>query len=102
MFQQQCTMIMPLTQNFFNWESQSTTSIDSPTGKRYISGDPDHKVLLFVRETKKKYGNTSPYTFLGPAKIKSFKGSKPIEIIWELENSIPEKIIDESNLVLAR
>lgn len=91
-----------INSKFFNWESQSTTSIDSPTGKRYISGDPDHKVLLFVRETKKKYGNTSPYTFLGPAKIKSYKGSKPIEIIWELENSIPEKIIDESNLVLAR
>lgn len=91
-----------INSKLFNWESQSTTSIDSPTGRRYISGDSNHKVLLFVRENKKKYGNTSPYTFLGPARIRSYKGSKPIEIVWELQYNIPEKIIDESNLVLAR
>ena len=35
----------------FNWESQSTTSVESPTGQRYIADRSEgHKVLLFVRE----------------------------------------------------
>src|SRR5699024_569851 len=39
----------------FNWESQSTTSVESPTGQRYINDrSEEHKVLLFVREMKKE------------------------------------------------
>lgn len=90
-----------INSRYFNWESQSTTSIKSPTGQRYISKDKNHKVLLFVRDNKKEYGQTKPYTFIGKAKIKSYKGSNPIEIIWEMEEDIPEKIIIESKLSLA-
>lgn len=83
----------------FNWESQSTTSVESPTGQRYISDrSEDHKVLFFVREAKNKYGNASPYIFLGNARYVSHKGSKPIQIVWKMDHSIPEKIIRESRL----
>src|SRR5699024_9547638 len=39
-----------INRNLFNWESQSTTGVNTPTGQRYISKDKGHKVLLFVRE----------------------------------------------------
>lgn len=83
----------------FNWESQSTTSIDSPTGRRYVHDRSDnHRVLFFVRETKNKYGNASPYIFLGNARYVSHKGSNPIQIVWRMDHPIPERIIRESRL----
>jgi hypothetical protein len=40
----------------------------------------------------------SPYIFLGNARYVSHKGSKPIQIVWKMDYSIPERIIRESNL----
>lgn len=91
-----------INSQFFHWETQSTTGVDSPTGKRYLSQDPDHKILVFVREEKRKYGQTSPYTFLGRARYSSHKGSKPIQIVLRMDRPIPEKIIRQSNLTLAQ
>lgn len=84
----------------FHWESQGTTSIASPTGQRYINDrSENHKVLFFVRSDKSEYGSrTASYTFLGNAKYVSHKGEKPIQMIWRLDYSIPEKIIRESEL----
>ena len=83
----------------FNWESQSTTGVDSPTGKRYINDRrEEHKVLLFVRESKNQYSHASPYIFLGNAKYLSHKRNKPIQIVWKMDHPIPERIIRESNL----
>jgi len=88
-----------ISSELFNWESQSTTSIDSPTGQRYIMDKSEgHKVLLFVREYKNKYGNATPYIFLGNARYVSHKGSNPIQIIWKMDHPIPERIIRESRL----
>ena len=83
----------------FNWESQSTIGVDTPTGQRYI-GDrsEEHKVLLFVREFRQEYNQASPYIFLGNARYISHRGSHPIEIVWKMDHPIPEKIIRESNL----
>lgn len=90
-----------ISNELFHWESQSTTSITSNTGKRYINDkSEEHVVLLFVRETKKIYGGTNPYTFLGRARYVSHSGSKPIKIIWRLDNKIPQRIIRKSNLKL--
>ncbi|MGO1478451.1 DUF3427 domain-containing protein [Senegalia sp. (in: firmicutes)] len=87
------------SKDLFNWESQSTTGVNTPTGQRYINDKTkEHKVLLFVRESNKEYGKTAPYTFLGNAKYVSHKGSNPIQIVWKMEYEIPEKIIRESNL----
>lgn len=82
----------------FNWESQSTISINSPTGQRYINNSENHRVLLFVRESKKEYNHAPPYVFLGNAKYLSHKGSNPIQIIWKMDYPIPERIIRESKL----
>lgn len=83
----------------FNWESQSQTGINTPTGQRYINdSSKDHKILLFVREHKKDYGHAAVYRFLGNAKYHSHSGEYPIQIVWEMDHTIPEKIIRESNL----
>lgn len=79
-----------INDELFNWQSQSRTSIESPTGKRYINHrESGNNVLLFVRENKSEDGVTSPYIYLGPADIVSYRGSKPITIVWKLRNKLP-------------
>lgn len=52
----------------FHWQSQSTTSADSPTGQRYINHKKvGNKILLFVSEFKSDIAGTALYTFLGLA-----------------------------------
>ncbi|QTE70061.1 DUF3427 domain-containing protein [Clostridiales bacterium FE2011] len=78
----------------FHWQSQSTTSAESPTGQRYIHhAEHGGHILLFVREFKKDILGTSPYTFLGQASYVSHHGSKPMSIIWQLEKPIPGKYL---------
>ena len=78
----------------FHWQSQSTTAADSPTGQRYIHHrERGSKVLLFVREFKNDSLGTSPYTFLGQACYVSHTGSRPMNIVWQLEKPIPAKYL---------
>lgn len=78
----------------FHWQSQSSTSDHSATGQRYIQ----HRVqgympLLFVRETKSlPSGLSAPYHFLGPCQYVSHNGSKPISIVWQLEQPVPTRL----------
>jgi hypothetical protein len=77
----------PISPTLFHWESQSTTSVNSPTGQRYLSGSST--VMLFVRHEQKDEFGTSPYLFLGPAKYDSHTGDRPIAITWRLEHAMP-------------
>ena len=90
-----------LNQREFHWQSQSTTTPESPTGQRYIHhAESGNKVLLFVREFKKDKLGTSPYTYLGPATYVSHMGSKPMSIIWKLEKEIPAKYLRKVQQVM--
>lgn len=77
----------PISPTLFHWESQSTTSVNSRTGQRYIKG-ASH-VLLFAREEQKDEFGTSPYLFLGPARHVSHTGERPIAITWQLDHALP-------------
>ncbi len=77
----------PISPTLFHWESQSTTSVQSPTGQRYLTGAST--VLLFVRHSQKDEFGTSPYLFLGPAHYVSHTGDRPIAITWRLEHAVP-------------
>lgn len=77
----------PISPTLFHWESQSTTSVGSTTGQRYLRGTS--VVLLFVREQKDNEFGTSPYLFLGPATYVSHEGDRPIAITWKLEHPMP-------------
>ncbi|MBP3932095.1 MAG: DUF3427 domain-containing protein, partial [Peptostreptococcaceae bacterium] len=90
-----------INDELFNWQSQSRTSIDSPTGQRYINHrNTDNNILLFVRENKSEEGVTSPYIYLGPADIVQFSGSKPINIVWKLRNKLPASIATRAEKAL--
>ncbi len=77
----------PISPTLFHWESQSTTSVASATGRRYLTGSSS--VLLFVREKKTDEFGTAPYLFLGPASYVSHEGERPIAITWQLEHAMP-------------
>ncbi len=90
-----------INSRLFHWQSQSTTSADSPTGQRYIH----HKargshVLLFVRETKSDACGAAPYTFLGTADYVSHTGSRPMNIVWQLHQEIPAKFLRKTQQVM--
>ena len=84
----------------FHWQSQSTTSDTSITGTRYIKhNEQKSKILIFVREFKndKILGIASAYTYLGTANYFTHDGSKPMNITWKLDKSIPAKFLKKTN-----
>lgn len=87
-----------INEEYFHWQSQSTTSDTSPTGQRYINHVCEgSKVILFVREFKKDMAGAAPYTYLGTAKYVSHYGSRPMSITWHLDNPIPAKYIKKTS-----
>ncbi|MHB1151050.1 MAG: DEAD/DEAH box helicase [Eubacteriales bacterium] len=82
----------------FHWQSQSTTSENSPTGQRYIHHKKQRsKVLLFAREYNEDIAGTAPFTFLGIANYVKHDGSRPMNITWKLEKPIPAKFLKKTN-----
>ena len=78
----------------FHWQSQSTTTPESPTGQRYIHHVAlGGHVLLFVREYKKDSYGTGAYTFFGEGTYVSHEGSRPMNILWRLKSAIPAKYL---------
>ena len=86
----------PISPTLFHWESQSTTSVESPTGQRYLTGSSN--VLLFVREKAKDEFGTSPYLFLGPATYVSHDGERPIAITWHLKHAMPTDFFNAASV----
>ena len=88
-----------INSELFHWQSQSTTTPESPTGQRYKNHKAlGNKIMLFVRENKKDmYGLTQNYTFLGYADFVSSNGSAPMNIVWKLHRPIPAKYLKKTN-----
>lgn len=87
-----------INEHLFHWQSQSTTSEESMTGKRYINHrSSGNTILLFVRENKEDFLGASPYTYLGKAEYASHVGSNPMNIVWSLEKPIPAKYLKKTN-----
>ena len=83
-----------ISEQLFHWQSQSTTSEESPTGRRYVEHvQRGYTVLLFTREHKQAAGLASPYYFLGPADYQSHEGSRPMSIVWRLRHPIPAQLL---------
>lgn len=80
----------------FHWESQSTTSIGSRTGQRYINhAERGSRVLLFAREA----GEQRDFLYLGPAQYVRHAGDRPISIIWRLDWDLPPLFFLEARAV---
>lgn len=75
----------------FHWQSQNKTREDIGKGTSYINHEDLNKIiLLFVREkAENEYNNTNGYICLGRVKYTSHQGTKPMSIIWKLEEPMP-------------
>lgn len=91
-----------INETLFHWQSQSTTSETSPTGKRYINHKKlGTKILLFVREYDKINYISQPFICLGTAHYLNHDGSRPMSITWRLDNPIPANIMKSANKLIS-
>jgi superfamily II DNA or RNA helicase/HKD family nuclease len=82
-----------INESLFHWQSQSTTSTESPTGRRYLEhAKRGYTILLFGREHKDRNGLAQPFFFLGPAQYVAHTGSRPISITWRLKHALPARL----------
>jgi superfamily II DNA or RNA helicase/HKD family nuclease len=90
----------PVSPTLFQWESQSGTATNSPTGQRYINHSArGSRVVLFVREDRRDDRNISnPYLCLGLAHHVSHKHDRPMQIIWELERPMPAVLFQRAKV----
>ncbi|MFZ4519332.1 MAG: DUF3427 domain-containing protein [Microthrixaceae bacterium] len=71
-----------ISPELIHWQSQSTTSEDSPTGRRYIEHERlGSSILLFARE----HSRERAFWFLGPATYVRHTGSRPMSVTWRLQ-----------------
>ena len=89
-----------ISETLFHWQSQSTTGADSPTGQRYIHHERrGSRVVLLVREFKSDQvlSGAAAYTYLGTARYVRHEGSRPMNVVWELDRPIPAKYLKKTN-----
>lgn len=89
-----------ISPSLFHWETQSRTSVASPTAQRYINHSlKGSHVLLFAREHKVYELGTAPYLFLGTGQYVSHTGDRPIAITWHLDRPMPTETFTASTVV---
>jgi superfamily II DNA or RNA helicase/HKD family nuclease len=89
-----------ISPSLFHWETQSRTSVASPTGQRYIHHIKEgSNILLFAREHKVYELGTAPYLFLGTGQHVSHTGERPIAITWHLDRPMPTETFTASTVV---
>jgi superfamily II DNA or RNA helicase len=87
----------PISRDLLHWETQAQTSQLSDPGQTLIHHqERGYTMLFFVRSRKKVCGTTTPFTFLGPAKLVSFKSERPIQMVWRLDHSMPVEMFNEN------
>jgi hypothetical protein len=85
----------PISPVRIHWESQSNTSQACNTGQNLIHhAECGYRILLFVRETKKRDGFTLPFTYLGQANHISHEGDRPIKMVWQLDHPMPAEMFE--------
>ena len=81
-----------ISRDLIHWESQSVTSLASPTGQRYVTqAEHDTTVMLFARVS----ASDRAFWFLGPATYVSHEGERPIAITWKLKHRLPADLFTE-------
>ena len=75
-----------ISRELIHWESQSGTSSNSPTGRRYQNHVRDgSQVMLFARQNSSERA----FWFLGPATYVSHESERPMAVTWRLEYPLP-------------
>jgi superfamily II DNA or RNA helicase/HKD family nuclease len=78
-----------LSSELIHWESQSATSLASPTGQRYLHhAEHGSHVVLFGRLDV----GQRAFWCLGPATYVRHEGERPIAITWRLHHRLPASL----------
>nr|WP_296067922.1 DUF3427 domain-containing protein [uncultured Actinoplanes sp.] len=81
-----------ISPDLIHWESQSGTTADSPTGRRYQHhAAMGRSILLFARA----HQNDRAFWFLGPATYVSHEGEKPMAVKWKLATPLSGDLFAE-------
>jgi superfamily II DNA or RNA helicase len=81
-----------ISRDLIHWESQSATSVASPTGQRYLNHEQQgSSVVLFARLR----ADDRALWCLGPATYVRHEGDRPIAITWRLQHSLPGDLYAE-------
>jgi superfamily II DNA or RNA helicase len=92
-----------ISPSLFQWESQSTTSVASPTGQRYLHHRArGTSVHLFIRESKEADGDLGapPYLYAGPASYVRHSHDRPIQILWRLDVELPADVFHAARVAI--
>ena len=91
---------LPVSPTLFDWESQSSATQTSATGRRYLSQrETGTNVLLAVRNSPKDDVTTAPFMLLGNADYVSHSGERPIQIRWELRRPMPTDVLAQASVL---
>lgn len=75
-----------INRELIHWETQSSTTATSPTGKRYCNHLKEgSSIMLFARENT----DERAFWFLGPAAYVTHESERPMGITWKLEVLLP-------------
>ncbi len=89
-----------MSTELFHWESQNSTSTDSPTGERYFHHrEQGSRVVLFVRDTPTDDLGVPPLLCLGQASYVEHRGERPIAITWRLHRPMPADTFTAASVV---
>jgi superfamily II DNA or RNA helicase/HKD family nuclease len=89
-----------ISPSLFHWETQSRTSVTSPTGQRYLNHVREgSNVVLFARQHKTYDLGSAPYLCLGTGRYVSHSGDRPIAITWRLDRPMPTETFTASTVV---
>jgi hypothetical protein len=80
-----------INEYLFHWQSQNSTSPETPKGLSYIKHQENQKrILLFIREkAEDAFGATMGFVFVGEGIFVKAEGEKPMNIQWRLTTPLP-------------
>jgi hypothetical protein len=90
-----------ISRELFHWESQSSTTLVSKTGQRYLNhrAHGSHTMLFARPEKTTEFGSGAPYVFLGEADYVGHRGERPIAITWRLRLPMPASVFERAKIV---
>jgi len=81
--------------DLFHWQSQNSTEPTSGKGKGIISHEKNGShVYLFVRKNKLEGKTAAPFIYCGTLNYESHKGSKPMSVVWRLDDPLTEELFE--------
>ncbi|WP_017443989.1 DUF3427 domain-containing protein [Gayadomonas joobiniege] len=87
-----------INEQLFHWQSQNSARPDRGRGLDYIQHKKlGKRLFLFVRErSKDEYGRTMGFVNYGEVEYVSHTGSQPMNIRWQLKESMPHFMWQEA------